>query len=1602
MQGSNARDEAPSPVNILLTSHQNSDEAVETGVGSFQLVNANDQPIVPEYELRRIAKSVKNVLPNVDVPSTKVISKQLEATLRAVIRTAGSGQLSESHAAAACDALRGCLAHCENSANVEIRALAYSPKTWVDVFNVFLGTFESRRSKPLKLLLTALERNLVKNPSQSIKDDLVAYISLRNWQTISAHNDNYAIKPALQALRHFLSKSVIQARDIILAVSQSQIDCLSLIVLNPVMYFFAKFCLGCATQTQLQSPGVLHGDQPIWLSASKSFLQLYPDLLDLLAAHVLPEIVRQDREGIEEYVQKLHHLTGSGFTSSHPMELEINLLLTRLLTETGSYNAIDNQTVEDIGARLLCHTNPRIRSAAISLVVNSSPAKELLAEKTLRSLRVALPFYHMEVNPRLRQDNVDIIKRLISRLVASLNARNRRTRANFPRASLAGREDPDPTIQVKSENEEHKHRLHLSFLAWYFSFLTRELSPTATYQRHIVCLKLVDFLLSNLLNVEQPWTRHNIHGRKRKSEQFQFNREFLISLLDLVMDPFADVRDLAASILRDRSKALWPNVTLETLCSMSNLSTIIEEQGTGGNRPTSIHRPIALGVLQRVRLRMQRSGRADHADGFGRFYDLIYGPHGISDKGTAWGEEPRLVFDNLTSELEQFVSMVRDNLHHAVKSASLHGYLIAARYLVDRNNNQSSTDASDKAQVLVWREVIHRLLEISFQIWNAVKVILCADAPEGYEIYKDDKGVGIDTKELLSYCWRMLKESSTLMHSMISSAKPAPIAQMFQHVHYREVGELAFQQLAELRHRGAFSTVSQTFAECCLRCAQSNDLMIQALPKEWYQKTLLRIQQHASALTRRSAGLPAMVTSILAAYPGGPFFDSVIQDLQAIADTAPDTVGSDENLELPQVHALNCLKDIFTETKFGRSVEQHMSVSLEIAVRSLESGQWAIRNCGLMLLKALVTRLNDGTNTYSSRVSSSHRRLSAFVYDKYQNLPDLILRLLTSRVADESGNHLLQAEVQEINVLRAQRVFPALEIIEQSGIPRQNSPEIWNATWTHLEGPVWPLREKAAKALSFLPASEDIKDEIEQCIRRPWPSQNALHGRHLYLRFLFARTGSNTDGSSLMQRYVIHANASRAEHVQHTLTQVLGRFQDMITLNCCPITRSSYTALVADILAAMTSQGTSCQRSGIGNTRGRDPSFFLNISNKVHSAVNGPEFVSYVRQPCPAGPAFALENEAKARCRSINDDLDEELGKHLPLKPGADPSIFMSYGFHGVPRDPEHSDYMLRRTGWFLADWSTTANQKLAISKERMECWARALKLAQNKNADVSTRQAAIDSLADYLHIKQYGPIESNTTPEMLDFFLVLHDSLLDDDEDVRSTGAAATSEFLIFIASKDDDADVAIPLMVPAARHQLLDFLKTQYHSSPNLWVKAVQRLVGADPSPALHEFPSPKALLQELVREDTALFVEEKQNLYIDEAREASVWQEVMLSMDRSTVNCDILQRLKEWATQGLYALIEVTEKEEDGPLGWTSKADVFTLGMKILLAAQVVLRLSEDETLDIDKNGLVVRLEQLLKVGVKKSLRPAWLQIIRETLEDPNLRWFKEFVMKDISFE
>ena len=153
-----------------------------------------------------------------------------------------------------------------------------------------------------------------------------------------------------------------------------------------------------------------------------------------------------------------------------------------------------------------------------------------------------------------------------------------------------------------------------------------------------------------------------------------------------------------------------------------------------------------------------------------------------------------------------------------------------------------------------------------------------------------------------------------------------------------------------------------------------------------------------------------------------------------------------------------------------------------------------------MLFKALLKRLNGGTDTSSNKVSSSRRRFSLLTYEKYPNLPNLLVRLLRRHHAQVQ---LTGKELQE--AVEAHRVFPALEVIERFGIPIQHHGAVLDALCYYNESPNWSIREKAARSLSLIVGETRILEEATSLLAPDFKTQNALHGRLLQLRFMLAR-----------------------------------------------------------------------------------------------------------------------------------------------------------------------------------------------------------------------------------------------------------------------------------------------------------------------------------------------------------------------------------------------------------------------------------------------------------------------------------------------------------------
>jgi len=158
-----------------------------------------------------------------------------------------------------------------------------------------------------------------------------------------------------------------------------------------------------------------------------------------------------------------------------------------------------------------------------------------------------------------------------------------------------------------------------------------------------------------------------------------------------------------------------------------------------------------------------------------------------------------------------------------------------------------------------------------------------------------------------------------------------------------------------------------------------------------------------------------------------------------------------------------------------------------------------------MLLNSLLRRLNGGTDSRSMTASSAHRQPSPAAYEKFSKLPKLIVRLLSSVGQEENIDDPYRRAPTTPATIDAQKVFPALEIIERFGLPNAQQAEIRELVKCYMESSIWPIREKAAKAFAYVIYERDIGREVGQMLEISISSQNRLHGRLLCVRHMLAR-----------------------------------------------------------------------------------------------------------------------------------------------------------------------------------------------------------------------------------------------------------------------------------------------------------------------------------------------------------------------------------------------------------------------------------------------------------------------------------------------------------------
>ena len=679
---------------------------------------------------------------------------------------------------------------------------------------------------------------LNKHEQDNLKLSLIGHVVSRATSAICGQPDTASIKPAIQALEHFIHVGLTTAQEVVnnafsisggsQAISEAGTGSLvegktesTSIQRDETVVRFAMSVLGwvqfpdCAPAAgrflaiffqslNSESSGQAVSDEtvPLWIYPVKQAINHHPELLEEFEHHVLPGLLILSPTDTRAFLKTLplRDITRGNVGADAAADIQLCFLIAKVAAnlKIGSGSAGENEsTVANVVANsrgqngteeqesflidteaLACnhleHPSASVRLSALSLLICSSVTSKPFTQRVLEYLRICIPYFHVEVNPKARNEYIALMKKLCLRIrraiMSFLRVEQTSLKIGFEESSTS-----KPVSVSKNtaawKPREQLLRAHLVFRKRYLLFLLHELRPTASYQSHITALKILHPLLEGESASRVALSKGNYDYLNALDETLSWNL-FYRPLYDLLLDPFDDVRQWAAMVVefciqRD-SAVLVPSPA-------GTMEEKIHEVDQNGK--VTADALVIDTVLHRAEKKAKQTGRADHADGVGRLYELLYLSNRVIVESTKRHYSSFQILDRLISDMEKEVKIATNDLLQAIGNASLHGHLIALRYgsafsistrsiltmdvrhIVSHPDYFATLDRSTKNALDWWRKFTERIHLICRDVWEVVRHTLCFDAPEGHELDEEADDVDIGTKDVLSFCWRALKES---------------------------------------------------------------------------------------------------------------------------------------------------------------------------------------------------------------------------------------------------------------------------------------------------------------------------------------------------------------------------------------------------------------------------------------------------------------------------------------------------------------------------------------------------------------------------------------------------------------------------------------------------------------------------------------------------------------------------------------------------------------------------------------------------------------------------------------------------------------------------
>ncbi|KAF9214250.1 hypothetical protein BGZ59_004046 [Podila verticillata] len=785
-----------------------------------------------------------------------------------------------------------------------------------------------------------------------------------------------------------------------------------------------------------------------------------------------------------------------------------------LALSSASSNSAKSKIDISILRSAMHHASSDIRIDVLGILCESRRSTTPVASVEYELLKQFLPLNLNAVVPDFRQKLYSHLTKFLFRVRGNCYVLAReiaRLHTSVGKKNLSEKDAADMIDEREIKVGETK-----AFLEWLLEHIFSSMYPGASFQRVSTSLRLLGMIIKTFGIETTPLPPGS---KPNEISRFPFqlpiaSEEHTKILLGCLLNPFDHCRSQALEILMS-----------------------FKAPFTGYSSKDSVD------GLVRWGLDWLKSTRAGESDSGGLVLQTIFVkyaielgwdielPHERLDSVT-FAKETDNPAVNFTIRLQNLLRMQLEkaklNQLDAAHNHPMHGTLIGLRYLFSSIDYASPLVTNHRA---LWQSVHADMMELVENVCSIVMGVLSNPSPEGNipatftEMEESIDAVisssgsdefeqsgGPNHQVILSYCWRAIKESSALMELVLSKAtlgsSTLKVDGILEPRALDRAGALFRRLLTTIRHPGAFSSVFPAYISLCTRLLNSEDPALAPLPRVWLEENLDAILSDAISVTRRSAGLPLCILAIVNAELSDnrrTLLPMVMRRVMAIA-VKPVSVDANQQVDLPQIHAMNVLRRLFMDAKLSTSVLPYVGQGLELSIRAFMSPSWAVRNCGVMLFSTLLHRVFG-----AKRVRDEHLAINGITSRELFARLEGLCGFLQSQLEVAVGQ-LLGAESSQDRVHPG--LYPVLTLLSrlQPSLHADSADAVDGGMAAFVTlvrrcaaSAIWKTREMAARALIPLVASRDLMDLIvdilQGCMKSPI-IQNEIHGLLVQVQFL--------------------------------------------------------------------------------------------------------------------------------------------------------------------------------------------------------------------------------------------------------------------------------------------------------------------------------------------------------------------------------------------------------------------------------------------------------------------------------------------------------------------